>query len=69
VEVEMTVPEQHAASDEEARKAVFAALVAVQDDGIPVGHSRTVVAERFGLGVEVVRDIEREGLNNEWPPL
>ena len=65
----MTVPEQHAASDEEARKAVFAALVALQDDGIPVAHSRTVIAERFGLGVEAVRDVEREGLSKEWPPL
>jgi hypothetical protein len=65
----MTAPEQHAASDEEARKAVFAALVAVQDDGIPVAHSRTVIAERFGLGVQVVRDVEREGLSKQWPPL
>ena len=65
----MTEPVQHAGSDEDTRKAAFAALVALQDDGIPVGHSRVLIAERFGLGVEVVRDVEREGLNNGWPPL
>ena len=65
----MTAPDHHAVADEEARKAVFAALVALQDDGIPVSHSRSVIAERFGLGVQVVRDIEQEGLTKEWPPL
>ena len=65
----MTVPEQRAALDEEARKAVFAALVVLQDDGIPVAHSRSVIAERFGLGVQAVRDVEREGLSKQWPPL
>jgi hypothetical protein len=65
----VTVPEQHAASDEESRKAVFAGLVALQDDGIPVSHSRSVIAERFGLGVQAVRDVEREGLEKQWPPL
>jgi hypothetical protein len=65
----MTVPEQHAAMDEEARKAMFAALVALQDDGTPVAHSRSVIAERFGIGVQAVRDVEREGLSKEWPPL
>jgi len=65
----MTAPERQAAIDEDTRKAVFAALVAVQDDGIPVGHSRTVVAEQFKLGVQAVRDIEREGLSKGWPPL
>jgi hypothetical protein len=65
----MTVPEQHSAADEESRKAVFAALVLLQDDGIPVGHSRGVIAERYGLGVQAVRDVEREGLSKGWPPL
>jgi hypothetical protein len=65
----MTAPEQHAAADEEARKAVFAALVLLQDDGIPVSHSRSVIAGRFGLGVQAVRDVEREGLSKQWPPL
>jgi len=68
-EVVMTAAEQHAASDEEARKVVFAALVALQDEGIPVSHSRSVIAERFRLGVQSVRDVEREGLSKQWPPL
>ena len=65
----MTAPEQQAPSDEDTRKAAFAAVVALQDEGIPVGHCRVVVARRFGLGVREVRELEREGLTKQWPPL
>jgi len=51
------------------RQTIFAALVAAQDSGLSVEASRAKVAEQFGLGVGYVRDIEREGLKNEWPPL
>lgn len=53
----------------EQRKAVFAALVAVQDEGQPVRTSRTLVAGKFGLTVSQVEAIEKEGLKGEWPPL
>ena len=64
----MTATQKPPAS-EETRKAAFAAVVALQDDGIPAGHCRVVVAQRFGLGVRDVRAVEREGLAKKWPPL
>jgi hypothetical protein len=51
------------------RQLIFAALVAAQDEGANVPDSRAVVAKKHGLTVELVRSIEREGLENEWPPL
>lgn len=68
-EGDLSAPDRQVVLDEDARQAVFAALVALQDDGIPVGHSRTVIVERFGFGGDVVRAIEQEGLSHEWPPL
>ena len=65
----MSVSETHAASDEDTRRAAFAALVTAQDDGLSVGPSRRFVADKFGLGLEKIRDIEREGLSKGWPPL
>jgi hypothetical protein len=54
---------------EDRRREVFRALVEAQDQGAGVARSRTLVAERFGLSQEQVRDIEGEGLAAEWPPL
>ena len=54
---------------EPQRKEIFRALVDAQDQEMPVDVSRQVVAERFGLSEEQVRQIEREGLDNDWPPL
>ena len=54
---------------ESRRKAVFLALVTAQDADMPVAQSRKEIAQRFGITeAEVVR-IEREGLDNKWPPL
>ncbi len=54
---------------ESRRKEVFLALVTAQDEEMPVAQSRREIAQRFGLTeAEVVR-IEREGLDNNWPPL
>jgi hypothetical protein len=53
----------------ERRQDVFAALVAAQDSGLPVPQSRKLISERFGIGEGEVRLIEREGLDNHWPPL
>ncbi len=54
---------------ESRRKAVFLALVTAQDAEMPVAQSRKEIAQRFGITeAEVVR-IEREGLDNNWPPL
>jgi hypothetical protein len=56
-------------SPEPRRKEVFLALVTAQDHEMSVERSRREIAQRFGLTeAEVVR-IEREGLDNHWPPL
>jgi hypothetical protein len=54
---------------EEKLRAVFAALVKVQDDGRSVVDSRYLVAQRLGVRLEDVRIAERMGLENSWPPL
>src|SRR5262249_41969852 len=52
------------------RRAVFQALVAVQDQGLmTVAESRVQVAKQFEITETQVRQIEEEGLENEWPPL
>jgi hypothetical protein len=43
--------------------------VALQDRGVPVARSRIKVAELFGVGLDLVVEVERQGLEKEWPPL
>jgi hypothetical protein len=54
---------------ETKRREIFAALVAAQDSGANVPESRLRVAAKFDLDVSEVRLVEREGLDEEWPPL
>jgi len=54
---------------EERRREIFLALVEAQDHEMTVPESRQAVASRFGVSEEQVRKIEREGLDNNWPPL
>jgi hypothetical protein len=54
---------------ESRRQEVFRALVEAQDRGVGVVGSRKEVAKRFGLSDRQIRQIEHEGLNNDWPPL
>ena len=54
---------------EPRRKEIFLALVEAQDRGMSPAASRKAVAERFGVSEGQVRQIEREGLDNDWPPL
>jgi hypothetical protein len=54
---------------EEQRKEVFLALVDAQDHDMGVVQSRQHVAARYGVSEEQIRHIEREGLDNCWPPL
>jgi hypothetical protein len=57
-------------SDPESdRRAVFAAVVAAQDDGFSVEKARSLIARRFALSEVAVKAIEREGLDKVWPPL
>jgi DNA-directed RNA polymerase specialized sigma subunit len=53
----------------ELRRKIFLALVTAQDQEMSVERSRREIAQSFGITeAEVVR-IEREGLDNNWPPL
>jgi phosphoenolpyruvate synthase/pyruvate phosphate dikinase len=54
---------------EQTRREIFAALVDAQDAGSDVAESRQVVAARFSVSVQDVRDAEREGMDKDWPPL
>jgi len=54
---------------EERRKAIFLALVEAQDGELTVAQSKVRIASRFGVSVSQIRQIEREGLDNQWPPL
>jgi hypothetical protein len=54
---------------EDRRQLIFADLVAAQDAGAAVPDSRAIVAAKYGITIEVVRQVEREGLDKEWPPL
>jgi hypothetical protein len=54
---------------EPRRKEIFLALVDAQDHEMTVAQSRKLIADRFGLAESQIRDIEREGLDNQWPPL
>ena len=59
--------EEHPA--EPRRKEIFLALVAAQDKELTVAQSRKLISEQFGVAENVIRDIEREGLDQQWPPL
>ncbi len=54
---------------ESRRKEIFQALVEAQDQAMSVAQSRQVIEERFGVSDAQLREIEREGLDNQWPPL
>ena len=51
------------------RMEIFLAVVQAQDDRMTVPQARTVVAGRFGVSEQQVRQIEQEGVDNDWPPL
>jgi hypothetical protein len=54
---------------EAVRKEIFLALVEAQDRDMTVAQSRKLIADSFGLKESQVREIEREGLDQQWPPL
>jgi hypothetical protein len=66
---ETTMGVETADLTETQRRALFAALVAAQDEGLGVKPSRAAVAARFGVDAEAVAEVEDEGLDKEWPPL
>jgi DNA-directed RNA polymerase sigma subunit (sigma70/sigma32) len=64
----MAHPEAKAPSLEE-RMEMFLALVEAQDSRMSVAQSRKAISQRFGVSEQRVRQIEREGLDGNWPPL
>jgi hypothetical protein len=44
-------------------------LVSSQDKGVSVRQSRRLTALSFGVTMIEILAIEREGLDNRWPPL
>ncbi len=54
---------------EEKRKEIFLALVDAQDHEMDVSRSRKMIGERFGVSESQIKQIEREGLDRQWPPL
>lgn len=53
----------------EDRRTVFSELVTEQDNGLSVRDARLRVADRHRIDTEVVKSIEREGIEHGWPPL
>lgn len=53
----------------EQRQVIFKALVEAQDGGQGVTASRAAVAKQFSVTENQVKLIEREGSDNQWPPL
>ena len=51
------------------RKEIFLNLVETQDTGNNVRQSYELVTERYDISEDQLRQIEEEGLDNEWPPL
>lgn len=54
---------------ESIRKEIFFALVEAQDQRMTVAQSYRVVCERFGVSESQLRQIQEEGLEQQWPPL
>jgi hypothetical protein len=53
----------------EQRQIIFKAVVEAQDGGKSVAVSRAETARRFSVTEDQVKEIEREGSVNSWPPL
>jgi hypothetical protein len=54
---------------EARRKEIFLALVDAQDQKMDVAQSQKLMVERFNVTENEVRQIAREGMKNQWPPL
>jgi len=64
------MPDEQKSLTEAERKEIFLALVRAQDEGrMTVPASRAATAKQFGVSEGRVKEIEREGLDGEWPPL
>lgn len=54
----------------EERKEIFYTLVTTQDGGgLSVAESREKTSKQYGITDAQLKQIEEEGMENEWPPL
>jgi hypothetical protein len=60
---------KHKHLSEEQRKEIFLAPVDAQDHEMGVAQSRQQVRHRFGVTDSEIRQIESEGIEQQWPPL
>ena len=51
------------------KRDIFRELVSVQDSGNPVRRSRELMMEKFEISDSQLKEIEDEGLEEQWPPL
>jgi hypothetical protein len=51
------------------KQKIFVEIVRLQDNGASVEDSRSRVAAEYGIDIDAVREIESEGLSQNWPPL
>lgn len=51
------------------RQEIFQELVATQDEVMDVRRSRDIIRGRYEITEHILRTIENEGLDKEWPPL
>lgn len=65
----MTEPNPDAPLPEERRKEIFLALVDAQDHDMSVVQSRKLITEKFGISERQLRQIEKDGMDQQWPPL
>jgi hypothetical protein len=66
----MSTPEPEGELSEQRRREIFQALVEAEDyQELTRPQARALIAHRFGLREIQVREIEREGMENLWPPL
>jgi hypothetical protein len=50
-------------------KEIFRRIVQLQDEGVSVTESREQIANDLSMTVEQIKEIERKGLEEVWPPL
>ena len=65
----MSTEEGNEPLSETRRKDIFLALVDAQDQKVAVAESRKLMIDRFHVTERDVRQIEREGMEKQWPPL
>jgi len=62
-------PDPNDPDTEPDRRAMFAMLVSLEDKGEAPKLARLAVADAWGVSVEFVAAVTRQGLDRSWEPL